>query len=178
MKPVFVALVLAALLAATGCAGLETGRQAPKVNLIDLTPMASTVFEQQFKLRLRLTNPDPRPISVSGFSFDLFVNEQPFASGVGKQDVQLDGFSEAEISVVGRSTVMSFLRQIKELADKDRQAFTFRLAGKLGLGGFSSMNVEEKGALEFNPNRDSFTSLTAPGTNSTGSTGSGKSRGN
>ena len=86
----FAAAIAAFLLA--GCAGLPPGAQPPSVTIADFGLGSASLFEQQFNLKLRIQNPNPEEFKVDGMAFDLEINDQPFARGVGNQAVTVPRF--------------------------------------------------------------------------------------
>jgi hypothetical protein len=80
----------AALLLA-GCASVEP----PSVTLSSLRMQQSTLSEQRFLTMLRIQNPNDFDLAVEGLSFDLVVNDQPFAKGVGKSNTVIPAFGRA-----------------------------------------------------------------------------------
>src|SRR4029453_4457613 len=82
----------AALLLA-GCASVEP----PSVTLSSLRMQQSTLTEQRFLTTLRIQNPNDFDLAVEGLSFDLVVNDQPFAKGVGKSNTVIPAFGSGVV---------------------------------------------------------------------------------
>ncbi|HEX2500017.1 MAG TPA: LEA type 2 family protein [Methylomirabilota bacterium] len=116
----------AALLLA-GCATMEP----PSVTLSSLRVQPSTVFEQRFLTTLRIQNPNTFDLDVEGLSFDLQVNDQPFAKGVGKGNVVVPAYGTGVVQTEAITTLMGFVRQFQALARSDGPRLSYRLTGKL-----------------------------------------------
>jgi LEA14-like dessication related protein len=115
-----------ALLLLAGCASIET----PSVTLSSLHAEQSTVFEQRFLTTLRVQNPNTFDLDVEGVSFDLDVNDQPFAKGVGKGNVVVPAYGTGVIEAEAITTLMGFVRQLEALT-QDGPKLSYRLSGKL-----------------------------------------------
>jgi len=140
-------LVLCALLALSGCAGLST-RDPVRVNLVGLEPLLGEGFELRFALKLRVQNPNDHPIDYDGLALQLDVNDRTFATGVSDVRGSVPRFGEAVVSVPVTVSALSAFRQALELgssADLDRLPYT--LSGKLGGGPFGVQRFSERGTL-------------------------------
>lgn len=144
-------LVLLAALALTGCSAVQVMQDPPRVNLVSVFVDQATVLEQRYRLTVRLQNHTPADISISGMSFDLFINNKLFASGVSDHSIALKGFGEGTLEVMASSTAFALYRQLMVLAKGDREKLSYRLAGKLGLGGLASVPYEKNGELALKP---------------------------
>src|SRR4051812_34829390 len=103
------AALLIALL--SGCAGLPMGMQPPAVTIADFGVGNAGLFEQQFNLRLRIQNPNPDDFKVDGIAFDLEINGQHFAKGVGNQTVVVPRYGSGIMAVEAVSTLGGLIRQ-------------------------------------------------------------------
>ena len=72
-------LLLAWLLAA--CASLP-GRDALRVNVVDIDAAEGAGLELRFAVKLRLQNPNDSPLEYDGAALDLEVDGRTLASGV------------------------------------------------------------------------------------------------
>ena len=137
-------LIAAACIA--GCAGLPPGVQAPSVTIADFGVGNAGLFEQQFNLRLRIQNPNPDEFRVDGIAFELEVNGQPFAKGVGNQTVIVPRYASAFMTAEAVSTLGGLIRQFGRVID--RGAFKYRIHGVLSIGGGSRVPFEEAGEFD------------------------------
>ena len=152
----FAGLMGTAIAAATllgGCAGLPPGMQPPTVTIADLGMGNAGLFEQQFNLRLRIQNPNPDEFKVDGIAFDLDINGQPFAKGVGNQPVTVPRYGSAFMPVEAVSTLggsLSFLiRQFGRLIEGNRAVLKYRIRGVLSVTGGPRVPFEETGEFDF-----------------------------
>jgi LEA14-like dessication related protein len=117
----------AAALLAASCASM----QAPSVTLSDLRFEKSTLFEQRMLTTLRVQNPNEFDLDVEGVAFDLEVNGQPFAKGVGKGHGVVPAYGSGLIEAEAIATLMGLVRQIETLTLPGGPKLSYRLAGRL-----------------------------------------------
>ena len=141
------------VLVAGGCA-LGPAIEAPSISIVTLRLEDSTVLEQRFLAALRIQNPNAIELAVEGISYDVEVNGQPFAKGVGKGIVVIPAFGQGVIETEAITTLIGFIRQVRELERARRAAFTYRLRGKMKL-------QDHAGTLPFEMSGDTLWS-TAP----------------
>ncbi len=130
-----------------GCAGLPGGMQAPTVTLADLALGGGGLFEQQFNLKLRIQNPNPEPFHVDGIAFELELNDQPFAKGVGNQPLTVPRYGSELMDVEGVSTLSTLLRQVARLATEN-PALKYRIKGSLSVDGGTRIPFDRRGELD------------------------------
>lgn len=147
----FTGLLLASLLA--GCAVFRTDVEPPIVTLADLGVREMGLFEQRYRLRLRIQNPNDFALHIRGLSYDLDLNGREFARGVSAQDVTVPGFGEALIEV---DAVSNLARVVDQVLDFGKQgALSYRLAGQLRLGhAVSRVPFEYRGEISLTPGGD------------------------
>lgn len=116
-----------------GCASLGERREPPIVNLAGLEMGEMTLFEQRYRLQLRVQNPNDVELPISGLHCTLVINDREFANGVSDASVTVPRFGEALLSI---EVVSDLRRVIAQLRDRDSQpvdSITYRLSGKLAL---------------------------------------------
>jgi LEA14-like dessication related protein len=141
----------AALLIAlvSGCAGLPMGMQPPTVTIADFGVGNAGLFEQQFNLRLRIQNPNPDDFKVDGIAFDLEINGQHFAKGVGNQTVIVPRYGSGIMAVEAVSTLGGLIKQFGRLIEGSKTLFKYRIKGELSIAGGSRVPFEETGEFDF-----------------------------
>jgi LEA14-like dessication related protein len=142
----------AALLLA-GCASVEP----PSVTLSNLQIQQSTLLEQRVLTTLRIQNPNTFDLDVEGLSFDLKVNDQPFAKGVGKGNVVVPAYGSGVVEAEAITTLAGFIRQIQALTRSGGPRLSYHLTGKLKVRDrMSSIPFEMRGddLLQFQRPKD------------------------
>jgi LEA14-like dessication related protein len=128
------ACAVAVALAASGCASLAA-REPIEVNVVRLTPLASTAFEHRLRVDLRLRNPNNRSYEIDGLRFVLDVNGRRLASGLSHEPVTLPRLGEVVVPVTTTTTLLDLVNQIVAFGREPQQHFEYRVRGKLFLKG-------------------------------------------
>jgi LEA14-like dessication related protein len=115
--------------------GCAVGRaiEPPSITISSLRLEDRTLLEQRFLAALRIQNPNPVDLAIEGIAYDLEVNGQPFAKGVGKGPVVIPAFGQGIFETEAITTLMGFIRQFRELERARRALFAYRLTGKVKL---------------------------------------------
>jgi LEA14-like dessication related protein len=139
--------ILAAALLVIGCAGLKL--QAPSVTVADLQVVEASLLAQRFVFKLRVQNPNDREIPVKGMSFEVTINDEPFARGVSNKTATLPRLSETIMEVAAVSDLSAILRQIGALRRDGKNSVSYRIRGRLFTGLLVDLNFENSGVLDF-----------------------------
>jgi len=103
-------LLLALLIGA--CARLPT--EPPHLSVVSLEPEEMTLLEQNFRIRIRIQNPNDAEIRVNGLSYELELNDRPLLSGVSSSAFVVPRYGEAVTEVSGVSTIQpAFLTRVR-----------------------------------------------------------------
>jgi LEA14-like dessication related protein len=137
----FLAACACALLA-LACATVAREVLPPEVNVVDIRPLEGTAFEQRMQVDLRVRNPNDFALDIDGVRFDLELNGESFARGLGDERVEVPRLGEARISVVSTTTMMDWVRQFAVLAGPGRKDMDYRISGRLFLRGASTPHVD------------------------------------
>lgn len=140
LVPAVFGLVLAA-----GCASLVGIGQPPGITLAGIDLQDIGLFEQRFALKLRVQNPNAVDLPITGLSFDVDLNGQPFAKGLSDKSVTVPRLGEAIIAVDAVSNLSSVLRQLRELQKGGRDRVDYRISGRLSVGALGGIPFEHKG---------------------------------
>lgn len=151
IKTLILALILAAILFPISCARLTM--KPPSVTVTSIEVVDATVFEQRFSFTLRVQNPNDIDIPLKGLSFEVELNDRPFARGVSDRAITVPRFSEELLEVTAVSSLTGILLQINEWTRGERTSISYRIKGTLSTGLPGGLNFDEKGVLELPPTR-------------------------
>lgn len=142
-------LVLASLLL-NACAHLPGSVQEPRVHLVGLQLQSAELFEQRYRLKLRIQNPNDFALKIRGLDFQVDLNDQQFAEGVSNQAVEVPAFGEAMMEVEVSSSIWSLARQLRDLSENQAEHMRYRLHGRVALAGrAATVGFESTGELGF-----------------------------
>ncbi|MDZ7788210.1 MAG: LEA type 2 family protein [Halofilum sp. (in: g-proteobacteria)] len=135
------ARLLLLVLSVTLLAGCATFRpEAPEVRLADLSIDSIGLFEQRYRLGLRMRNPNDRDLDVESLRFDLTLAGRSFAEGVNTEGFRLPANGEERVEVVVTSDLGSVLDLLSDWIDGNR-ALPYRLSGDARLAGWGGITV-------------------------------------
>jgi LEA14-like dessication related protein len=143
-------MVISSVLLLTGCAGLYKQIETPRISVVNLYLVEATVFVQNYRIQLRIQNPNTFEIPVEGLQYTLELNDQHFASGLSNHSLVIPALDSAVIEVETISTLLSFFRQFSNLQQGKLGAITYRLQGKIHLTGLRSQSFDYKGEMLLN----------------------------
>jgi len=152
MKRLLSLIGIGLILVLAACAPIEKA-EPPSVSLADIKLLPGGLFEQNFQLELRVTNPNNFALPLEGMTFKLALNDRPFAQGVSSESVTVPRLGEARIPVVASTTMLDIVQQVITLGN--RADLTYRLEGLVylkGLGG-TSVPYERMGKLQLLPDQ-------------------------
>jgi LEA14-like dessication related protein len=135
-----------------GCAALQSAIETPHVTLNNLQAVDMTLLEQRYALTLRVQNPNPVPLPITGMNFQLDVNDTELGRGVTNEAVTVPAYGEALVEVKLVSNLMRIFNQIRGLESSKGQSLRYRLSGGLSISSrMGKLPFEYIG--EFNPRR-------------------------
>lgn len=140
-------LVLGFFFLLIGCATVDDAKP-PSIQLSNLRLGNGGLLNQELLIEIRVGNPNNFELPLTGLTFELEVNGQPFADGLSNATVTVPRLGYATVPVTGNTNILSVFRQLMFLGKTDR--ITYRLhgtayVGRLGIN--QSIPYERKGEL-------------------------------
>lgn len=136
-----------AVLGLAGCAGLGFGEPIDVI-VAGIEPIPGEGMEARFALKLRIQNPNERPIDYDGIHVELDVRGARLASGVSDQRGTVPRFGERLITVPMSVSVLGVVRQAIDLATGQQVKADYAMRGRLAGAGFGGVRFESKGQLQ------------------------------
>jgi LEA14-like dessication related protein len=145
---ILIAAALAVLLSACAATRFET----PHLQVVGIEMVQSELFEQRFKVRLRVQNPNDRALPVQGITAKMQLQGEDFAQGVAGESFTVPAFGEAEFDMLLSANMAgTILRLATAMRDKkSADKLDYRVTGKLSLssGFLRSIPFEESGSFD------------------------------
>ncbi len=82
-----------------GCASTGKISEAPYITLSNINLLNVGVFEQRYRIMMRIQNPNDVVIPIKGMSYQIFINEQDFARGVSNKSAIIPEFGEEVVEI-------------------------------------------------------------------------------
>jgi LEA14-like dessication related protein len=112
---------------------LPSQPETPEVQLVNITPLDTTMFEQRLQVDLRVQNPNDFDLEVPGLDFTLQLNKQRLARGLMNKASTIPRLGDSVLSVETTTSTFDVMRQLLNLPQ--RQAVTYQVKGVLHLDG-------------------------------------------
>lgn len=141
-------LISLAALALVSCTTLNPNYEQPTVTISSFKVIPEEGVLPTFAIGLRIINPNPEPLNLSGVVYSISLQGQELIKGVGKDYPQIDGYSQGDISISASANVFNGVRFIHNMIEHPNDRLDYEFNAKLDLGGFfSSLRVSESGSF-------------------------------
>jgi len=123
----------------------------PRVNLVNIMPAGSGLFEQRFLVDLRISNRNDFDIPIEGLSFEMDVNGDYFATGLSNRRVLVPRLGTAVVSVETTANSFDLFRQILNAVRTGSVEYSIKGTAVLGPLGARTVPFRQKGYLNLVP---------------------------
>jgi LEA14-like dessication related protein len=133
-----------------GCALFAPKFETPRLSVVNVEVLKSDLWEQRMKVRMRVENPNDRPIPVKGLTCALEVQGEELAHGVSAAAFEVPALGEAEFDMNMTANVAgTLLKLFGRGADAVGDQLDYRVKGKLALseGLLRSIPFEDRGTF-------------------------------
>jgi LEA14-like dessication related protein len=142
------ALVLFVLVTG-GCSLFVPKLETPRLSVVNVEMQKSDLWEQRMKVRMRVANPNDRPIPVKGLTVALEVQGQELAHGVSGAAFNVPALGEAEFDMNMTANMAGALLKLLGSGNELKDEVDYRVKGKLSLaeGMMRSIPFEDRGTF-------------------------------
>jgi LEA14-like dessication related protein len=151
VKAVSLSVSLAATAMLGSCSLVVPRLETPQLSIVDVELQKADLWEQRMKVRMRVINPNDRPIPVKGLTVALEVAGQDLAHGVSGASFNVPARGEAEFDM---NMTANMAGAILKLLGKGSEAMgdevDYRVTGKISLseGLLRSIPFEDHGKFK------------------------------
>jgi LEA14-like dessication related protein len=142
--------MVVAVVSALGCSSM--GSIEPlDVTLADLEITEITVFETTLLATLRITNPNPEPLTIDGGSFKLYLEDKKVGTGTTKETFTVDRLDSSVVDVLFHMNNASALLRLKDIFEAEGRDISYGVRGALytqGTYGTKKLKVEKMGTID------------------------------
>lgn len=125
--------LLLALIAVAGCASLGEYKERPRVSIAGVQVTEANLFEQRYRLQLRVQNPNAVDLPIGGLDYQVEINGKAFATGVSNSRVVVPRYGTALLDVEGTSTLGTLIKQLKDIDLLREQTAQYVIKGSVRL---------------------------------------------
>jgi LEA14-like dessication related protein len=149
MRPTLRLITAFLVLLTAGCSFFVPKLETPKLSVVNVEMQKSDLWEQRMKVRMRVENPNDRPIPVKGLTVTLDVQGEELAHGVSGASFNVPALGEAEFDMNMTANMAGALLKILGSNNQIKDAVEYRVRGKLSLseGLMRSIPFEDRGTF-------------------------------
>lgn len=148
---VTVTLVVIAL-AVAGCAAWFYRYEDPRVDLVGLQLLPQQGINPGFRLTLKLTNPNDRPLPISGLYYDVSIEGHDIASGSFNEPVDLTAYGSQTITSDVQTSLLGSINLVSDLVSRPRKQIRYALKARVSVSGITlPFRIERSGTVQFQP---------------------------
>jgi LEA14-like dessication related protein len=167
------ALLIVGLLGMTGCETIEsmTKSKLPTVKASDAKIAAANFSAIDFLIDLEVQNPNAFGLSLSGFDYDLQINDDSFLTGTKTDALRLEANQSSTIAIPMSLPLQDLATKIPDILKQDTfdYAFAAQLQFNMPLVGMINVPIRKIGTLPvIRPPRIKDLKLAKKGINLTG----------
>jgi LEA14-like dessication related protein len=117
------------------CAGCATPKiETPRLSIVSVGMASGDIFSQQFRVRLRVQNPNDRALPVEAIDYELFLQGDSFAEGVTEAPFVVPALGETEFDMLVRTNFVSSIgRLLSRLEATGSRQVQYEFSGKVML---------------------------------------------
>ena len=142
-------IAILALCTLVGCSAFAPKIETPRLSLVSVGMTSADIFNQQFRVRMHVQNPNDRDIPVNGLDYKLFLEGDSFAEGVSNQAFVIPALGETEFDLTVRTNFVSSLGRLVSRLN-GRTKVNYVLEGKVltDIGMFKKIPFSESGSVD------------------------------
>jgi LEA14-like dessication related protein len=150
VRALALSISMIALLLTSGCSLLVPKFETPQLSVVNVELLKSDLWEQRMKVRMRVVNPNDRPIPVKGLTCALEVQGEELAHGVSGAAFNVPALGEAEFDMNMTANMAGALIKLLGRGNEIGDQVEYRVKGKISLseGFLRSIPFEDSGSFK------------------------------
>ena len=142
-------ILLASLLTLDGCAVFNRSYTEPDVTLANVDMLKANLWEQSFRLRMRVDNPNDRALAIRGMNYQVYLNNMRLATGVTDRSFTVPAYGSEYFDLTVRSNMWRHLGDLLKMVEQQKPV-NYRINGHISTGLFWAprLTLSEQGTLD------------------------------
>jgi LEA14-like dessication related protein len=142
------------LLSLLSCSSLTSKIERPTITLAGIEPLNMTLFEQTYRLKLRVQNPNDFDLPLEAMNYVIELNGSQFGRGVSHQSVTIPAYDSAIIETEVVSNLFSLFKRLQDFSKQGNKGMKYRLFGDIKMGRWGGeIPFDYDGELNLAPTR-------------------------
>jgi LEA14-like dessication related protein len=141
-------LIILVCLGLSGCSLFVPKLEKPTLSVVRVQMLKSDLWHQEFKVRIRVQNPNDRQLPIKGIVYELDVEGQELAHGMSGDSFVVPALGEAEFDM---SVSANMANMLIKLLNKNGSQVEYRIYGKISLsaGLLRSIAFDDHGTFKW-----------------------------
>jgi LEA14-like dessication related protein len=134
-----------------GCSLFVPRLETPQLSVVNVELQKADLWEQRMKVRMRVVNPNDRPIPVKGLTVALEVAGEELAHGVSGASFNVPALGEAEFDMnMTANMAGAIIKLLGKGSNSVGDEVDYRVTGKISLseGLLRSIPFEDRGKFK------------------------------
>lgn len=128
----------------SGCADMALKK--PEIRVASIEAGKSTLLEQDFKVMLRVQNPNNKALKAQGLYVELSANGQQMATGISNQPIDIPAMGEGMLPMTVHVSMIELIKQAGTVMDSNGGKLRYHISGYLdGLNGWGRIPFSRDG---------------------------------
>lgn len=139
-----------AAVAFAACSAFAPKLESPRLSIVDVETLKSSLWEQRLRVHLRVENPNSRALPVAALSYSIEVAGQELAHGAANEAFTVPALGETEFATDVSANVAGALLTLLSRGHDANDAIDYRIVGKVALteGFVRSIPFEHQGSFK------------------------------
>ena len=141
-------LIILVFLGLSACSLFVPKLEKPTLSVLRVQMLKSDLWHQEFKVRIRVQNPNDRVLPIKGIVYQLDVEGQELAHGMSGDSFVVPALGEAEFDM---SVSANMANMLIKLLNKGGSEVEYRIYGKIDLsaGLLRSISFNDHGTFKW-----------------------------
>ncbi len=142
-------LLIAFSLLLAACTLFAPKFEKPSISVVSISLAGGNLLQQNFRVTLRIHNPNDRALPVKGLTADLRVGGEEIASGAMDHAFTVSALGDTDFDLTIKANMALALLQLSQHADHRDAGIAYELTGQvaLDLPFFRTMLFHQTGTL-------------------------------
>jgi LEA14-like dessication related protein len=120
----------------------------PKLALVSVAMTSADIFNQQFMVRLNVSNPNDRELPITGIDYKLFLEGDSFAEGLSNKPFTVPANGDTDFDMIVRTNFVSSTgRLVSRLNGRDQVQYVVEGKVLTDISGLKKIPFQESGTV-------------------------------